>query len=57
MLIEEAFHLPAATLESIYHYQGVCSDHIKYTTHTEKEERLGTFFSFSVCLTIDSSFC
>ena len=40
-LIEEAFHLPAATLESIHHYQGVYSDYMTYTADTENEERLG----------------
>ena len=44
LLIKEAFHLPAATLESLYDIGGVCSDHLTYTSHAENEDRFGSSF-------------
>ena len=43
-LVKEAFHLPAATLESLYDIGGVCSDHMTYASDVENEDRLGSFF-------------
>ena len=40
--IEEAFHLPAVTLESIHQYQGVYSDHWSLGNHTDGQDRIGT---------------
>ena len=41
LLVQEAFHLPLATLESLYDIGGVCSDHLTYRSHAENEDRFG----------------
>lgn len=46
VLVEEAFHLHAATLESAYDQGGVCSDHLTYRSHMNDEDRLGSFPRF-----------
>ena len=44
LLVQEAFHLPAATLESLYDIGGVCSDYVTDTPHAENEDRFGICF-------------
>ena len=52
VLVKEAFHLHAATLESVYDQGGVCSDHLTYKSHVDNENRFG---SFSTISTVDFS--
>ena len=52
VLVKEAFHLHAATLESVYDQGGVCSDHLTYKSHVDSENRFG---SFSTISTVDFS--
>ena len=52
VLVKEAFHLHAATLESVYDQGGVCSDHLTYKSHMDNENRFG---SFSTISTVDFS--
>ena len=52
VLVNEAFHLHAATFESLYDLGGVCSDHLTYKSHLDNEDRFG---SFSTISTVDFS--
>ena len=53
-LVKEAFHLHAATLESLYDQGGVCSDHLTYKSHVDNENRFGSFSTIFIAdLSID----